>query len=116
MGENNCRAEQGCLFSQDEFRVYKELGCHPCENGYVFRVWAPRARSVSLVGDFNGWNTTALPLSRLGNEGVWQVYTADIAEYDTYKYYVVDENGTGVMKADPYAYHYETRPSTASTT
>ncbi|MBR2338789.1 MAG: 1,4-alpha-glucan branching protein GlgB [Clostridia bacterium] len=114
MGENNCRAEQGCLFSQDEFRVYKELGCHPCENGYVFRVWAPRARSVSLVGDFNGWNTTALPLSRLGNEGVWQVYTADIAEYDTYKYYVVDENGTGVMKADPYAYHYETRPSTAS--
>lgn len=106
--------EQGRLFDQTEFRVYRELGCHACEGGYVFRVWAPRASSVFLVGDFNGWDTAATPLSRVGSEGVWEYRTDALKEYDAYKYYVVDERGNGVMKSDPYAYHFETRPSNAS--
>ncbi len=108
------RTEQNKLFSQDEFRVYRELGCHPEPGGYVFRVWAPAARSVSLVGDFNGWDTAAFPMERVGEEGVWQCRTTQLAEFDRYKYFVIGKNGTGVMKSDPYAYHYETRPSNAS--
>ncbi len=101
-------------FSQEEFRAYEVLGCHPCAEGYVFRVWAPHARSVSLVGEFNGWNSAALPLSCVSDNGIWECCTEQVQEYDTYKYYVVGADGRGVMKSDPYAYHFETRPSTAS--
>ncbi len=103
------------IFDQTDFHAYRHLGCHATSLGrYVFRVWAPCAQSVSLVGDFNGWNTAASPLSRVGEEGVWEIVTDEVHEYDAYKYYVVGQNGQGVMKSDPYAYHYETRPSTAS--
>ncbi len=102
------------VFSQDEFRAYEVLGCHPCEDGYVFRVWAPHARSVSLVGDFNEWNSTALPMTRITDHGVWECCTAEAQEFDAYKYYVIGTDGAGVMKSDPYAYHFETRPATAS--
>lgn len=101
-------------FSQTQFRAYDILGCHSCEEGYVFRVWAPHARSVALVGDFNGWNSTALPLSRVTDNGIWECFTDSVQEYDIYKYYVVGADGVGVMKSDPYAYHCETRPGTAS--
>ncbi len=101
-------------FSQERFYAYDVLGCHPCADGYVFRVWAPHARAVSLVGDFNGWNTTASPMKRITDNGIWETVTADVQEYDAYKYYVVSADGRGVMKADPYAYHYETPPATAS--
>lgn len=102
------------MFEQDNFHIYRELGCHPCAEGYVFRVWAPHAQHVSLVGDFNGWNTAASPMYRVGEEGVWEIVTDQVQEYDTYKYYVISPDGQGVMKSDPYAYHFETRPSTAS--
>ena len=108
------RTAQSTLFKGNAFDVYRELGCHRFGDGYVFRVWAPRAQAVSLVGDFNGWNTAALPLCRVGDEGVWEVVTDAVREYDAYKYYVVGADGNGVMKSDPCAYHYETRPSTAS--
>ncbi len=114
MGNQMSRTEQGRLFAQDGFHVYRELGCHPCENGYVFRVWAPAAHSVSLVGDFNRWNTVATPMTRIGQEGVWQVVTAEVQEFDVYKFYIVGADGKGVMKSDPYAYHYETRPANGS--
>ncbi len=102
------------VFSQEQFRAYEVLGCHACAGGYVFRVWAPHACSVSLVGEFNGWNSAALPLSRVSEDGIWECFTDQVHEYDTYKYYVVGADGRGVMKSDPYAYHFETRPSTAS--
>ncbi len=114
MKTQTSRTALGTLFQGEAFDLYRELGCHRDGNGYVFRVWAPRAQSVALVGDFNGWNTAALPLSRVGSEGVWEVITDAVQEYDAYKYYVVGVDGNGVMKSDPYAYHYETRPSTAS--
>ncbi len=114
MKEQISRTAQSTLFRGNTFDVYRELGCHREGDGYIFRVWAPAARSVALVGDFNGWNTAALPLYRVGNEGVWEVTTNAVQEYDAYKYYVVGADGNGVMKSDPYAYHYETRPSTAS--
>lgn len=101
------------FFSQQQFTVYRWLGCHRTEKGYVFRVWAPRATAVFLCGDFNGWNRQSLPMSAIG-EGVWEVITDAPREYDAYKYYIVSQNGNGVLKSDPYAYHFETRPATAS--
>ncbi|MBQ3259206.1 MAG: 1,4-alpha-glucan branching enzyme, partial [Clostridia bacterium] len=103
------------IFDQTDFHAYRMLGCHATSSGrYAFRVWAPRAQAVSLVGDFNGWNTAAAPLSRVDDTGIWEIVTEAVCEYDAYKYYVVGPDGQGVMKSDPYAYHYETRPSTAS--
>ena len=96
-------------------RTYDILGCHYIGDGeYVFRVWAPNAVKVSLVGDFNEWNPTALPLIRISDKGVWECVASGVEEYDLYKYHIVDKNGAAVMKADPYANHFETRPGNAS--
>ena len=92
--------------------AYEFMGCHKCDGGYVFRVWAPNARAVSLVGDFNGWDTGATPMQ---NEyGVWCVTVDGLSQYDNYKYAVTTCDGRVVLKADPYATHAETAPGTAS--
>ncbi len=101
------------MFSKKRFSIYEWLGCHRIAKGYVFRVWAPRATAVFLCGDFNGWDRQSLPMSNIG-DGVWEVITDTPREYDAYKYYIVSQNGNGVLKSDPYAYHFETRPATAS--
>ena len=85
------------------------------DGAYVFRVWAPHAAAVSLVGDFNGWDPAECPMERLENTDVWEGVRSDIQEYDCYKYAVVpQEGGEPVLKSDPYAYHFETRPANAS--
>ena len=94
-------------------RAFDLLGCHRLVDEYVFRVWAPNARAVSLVGDFNGWDASADPMERV-TDGVWERRTAAPAEYDAYKYAVTGENGDTVLKSDPYAYHFETTPANAS--
>ncbi len=98
-----------------EAHAYRIFGCHPAgDGGYTFRVWAPHARAVSLCGDFNGWNTdSGVPLSSIGY-GVWECTVGGLQPYSAYKYYVVGEDGNGVLKADPFATHCETRPGTAS--
>lgn len=92
--------------------AYELLGCHKTENGFVFRVWAPNAKEVSLVGDFNAWNPAADKMTSTG--GVWQIEKAGLKVYDNYKYAVTDSVGNTVLKADPYAFHAETAPGTAS--
>ena len=101
------------IFSENPFSVYEWLGCHHTKQGYVFRVWAPQASAVFLCGDFNGWDRQSLPMQHIG-DGVWEITTNAPQEYDTYKYHIVSQNGNGVLKSDPYAYHFETRPATAS--
>ncbi len=101
------------MFSKNQFSIYEWLGCHHTTKGYVFRVWAPRAAAVFLCGDFNGWERRSLPMYAIG-EGVWEVITDAPREYDAYKYHIVSQNGNSVLKSDPYAYHFETRPATAS--
>ena len=97
----------------EETRAWKLMGSHPDKDGYTFRVWAPNARSVSLVGDFNGWDASANPMDNLFN-GVWMCHIDGLNRYDAYKYAVCGQNGRTVLKADPYAFHAETRPGTAS--
>ena len=95
------------------FKSYEFLGCHKAEKGFIFRVWAPRAASVHLCGDFNFWNTSALPMKNIGG-GIWEAVAENAAVYDNYKYYLEKQNGGFVYKSDPYAYHTCTRPENAS--
>ena len=63
------------------FKSYEFLGCHKAEKGFIFRVWAPRAASVHLCGDFNFWNTSALPMKNIGG-GIWEAVAENAAVYD----------------------------------
>ena len=92
------------------------FGAHPREAdgqaGWEFRVWAPHAKGVSVVGDFNDWDEKRHPLTRNGE--VWEGFIPGLSEYTCYKYAVTRPDGTCVQKADPYGFHTETRPGTAS--
>ncbi|SDN25176.1 1,4-alpha-glucan branching protein GlgB [Acetanaerobacterium elongatum] len=96
------------------YRAYHFLGCHLTAEGAMFRVWAPRAAQVSVVGDFNGWNKERNLMTRLTEEGIWECFIPGIKQYDSYKYCVFTADGRELLKADPFGYHCETRPQTAS--
>lgn len=107
------------LFKQGtNFESYDFFGVHPVvldgEKGLMFRVWAPAAEAVSLVGEFNGWDPAAQPLENVRSSGVWELFTTLPQEYDIYKYCVTQKGGKAVLKADPYAFHAETRPASGS--
>ena len=90
------------------------LGSHLDDEGATFRVWAPHAAWVSVVGDFNEWSAEANPLEAIGT-GLWETRVAGLQKGDTYKFRVTSRSGYGaVNKADPYALMAETPPATAS--
>lgn len=82
-------------------------------DGYVFRTWAPHAKRVSVVGEFNGWTADADPMQKVERE-IWEGFVPGLQQYDLYKFAVTGQNGQTHLKADPYAFHAETRPGTAS--
>ena len=97
------------------FKAQDFLGAHRVEDGkYVFRVWAPNAAAVFVVGSFNEWNEEASPMAKLNDAGVWEAYIDGIKNFDAYKYLIYTSEGRKLYKADPYARHAETRPGTAS--
>ena len=97
------------------FKAQDFLGAHKIEDGkYVFRVWAPNAASIFVVGDFNGWNEEASPMGKLNEAGVWETYIDGVKNFDAYKFLIYTPEGRKLYKADPYAKHAETRPGTAS--
>ena len=100
-----------------EERAYRYLGCHRESRdgipGFVFRVWAPHAAAVSLTGSFNGWDPAALPMQRLEN-GVFEVFSSDARELDTYKFCIETAKGKRLWKADPYAFYAQRPPESAS--
>ena len=103
------------------FRLFDKMGAHLIEHegakGVHFAVWAPNARLVSLVGDFNDWDHRRHPMRRRTDIGVWEIFIPDIAEARAYKYRIAAADGTVLpLKADPFAFAAELRPSTASLT
>lgn len=106
--------------SGDNFKSYEMLGSHKVKidgvDGWRFAVWAPKAVSVRVVGDFNGWNGYDKMLERIETSGVWYGFFTDIEEGMLYKYAIEAEDGETYYKADPYAVKSELRPSTASVT
>ena len=107
------------LFNQGTYYdAYELLGCHVCsqdsQDGAMFRVWAPNAKSVSLVGDFNSWDNAKHIMTKLGNSGVWEVFARYAKTYDKYKFEITTSRGKKLMKADPYAFYNETNRHDAS--
>lgn len=94
-------------------RAYQMLGAHLTGDGTRFAVWAPNARSVSVIGDFNGWSPAADVMTPVGSSGIWAC-TAAAAKGDTYKYSIETADGTRLEKADPFGFHHETPPATGS--
>ena len=91
--------------------AYEYFGAHPCDGGWVFRVWAPQARCVALCGDFNEWQRW--DMRRLA-DGTWELTVENARQFDAYQYVVTQCDGQEVWKSDPYGFHQETRPSTNS--
>ncbi|MBQ1315721.1 MAG: 1,4-alpha-glucan branching enzyme, partial [Erysipelotrichaceae bacterium] len=89
--------------------AYNVFGAHFTENGVCFRLYAPNARSVRLVGDFNNWNSDATHLKKINKE-VWEVTVPNLPEYAQYKYVIEQADGKFVTKTDPYAFYNEMRP------
>jgi 1,4-alpha-glucan branching enzyme len=100
-------------------KLYEKLGAHPVEfegkAGVVFRVWAPNARSVSLIGGFNQWDKAAMPMAPLGSSGIWEHFVPGLKRGELYKYHIEsNHHGYQVDKADPYGFLQETPPHTGS--
>ena len=111
------RFDAEAFFGGTDSEAYRFLGAHRArrseEEGYLFRLWAPNAARVSVVGDFCGWDAGAYPMAR-SEHGLWERFIPGLKQFDTYKYAVTSARGKTVLKADPYAFHAETRPGTAS--
>jgi 1,4-alpha-glucan branching enzyme len=99
-------------------RLYERLGAHPRKldgvAGVAFAVWAPNARAVSIVGDFNSWDGRLHPMRSLGASGVWEVFLPDVAPGARYKFAIQGRDGRLRLKADPYALRTEVPPANAS--
>ena len=102
------------------FMAYDMFGAHPYSDagkkGYIFRVWAPHAESVSVVGDFNEWNPDANKMEKLLDGETYELFIPGLKEYSIYKYCIRTKDGRSLYKADPYAFHAETPSKTASKT
>lgn len=103
------------------YRLYELFGSHALKvldtEGYYFSVWAPNATYISVIGNFNDWDADAHPLFvRLDNSGIWEGFIPNLAKGESYKYHIVGFQGRKLVKGDPYANFWETRPATASIT
>ncbi|WP_432667267.1 1,4-alpha-glucan branching protein GlgB [Wukongibacter baidiensis] len=99
-------------------KSYNFLGAHLIEHkglkGVSFTLWAPNAKQVNIVGDFNSWIGIDYPMKKVSDSGIWNIFISDLAKEELYKYEIHTEDGDILLKADPYAYYSEVRPNTAS--
>ncbi|MCX5895249.1 MAG: 1,4-alpha-glucan branching protein GlgB [Proteobacteria bacterium] len=107
------------LFSEgNNHKIYDKLGAHKMTvsgvAGVLFAVWAPNALRVSVIGDFNGWDGRRHPMRMRGSSGVWELFIPGLSDGELYKYEIKTQEGSLLIKADPYAFYAETRPKTAS--
>ena len=117
MKQTGRRFDATAFYGGTDSEAYRFLGAHRAqrggEEGYLFRLWAPNAARVSVVGDFCGWDAGAYPMAR-NEHSLWERFIPGLKQFDTYKYAVTSAQEKTVLKADPYAFHAETRPGTAS--
>ena len=109
------------LFGQGtHYKIFEKLGAHPKtykgKAGMYFAVWAPHAKAVGVVGDFNGWDPDAAPMSPLADSGIYEAFIPGVGLGELYKFAITTQEGMILFKADPYAVHAEFRPGTASST
>ena len=105
------------FYSGRDCRAFDYMGAHPFvqdgEQGYLFRVYAPEAEKVSVMGEFNDWNRDVDYMAR-DEQGIWEKFIPNIPEYAAYKYSVWAKSGDVFDKSDPYGFHFETRPGNAT--
>ncbi len=105
------------FLSGKDCRAYEFMGAHPTERdgntGYLFRVYAPEAEKVSVMGEFNNWDRNVNFMMR-DEQGIWETFIPNVWEYAAYKYSVWAKSGDVFDKSDPYGFHSETRPGNAS--
>ena len=107
------------LFEQGTYaKAHTFFGAHKEEidgrQGVVFRTWAPKAKAVSIVGDFNDWDTQSHKMTKISENGVWEGYVEQVKPFDNYRYAIEGAAGKILLKSDPYATHFETAPLNAS--
>ena len=106
------------LFGQgNHYEIYKKLGAHEVtagKKGVYFAVWAPHAKSVSVIGEFNGWDAAAERMERQEPLGIYTVFVPEAKDGQMYKYCIETQSGELIYKADPFANYAELRPGTAS--
>jgi len=107
------------LFGEgNHLKIYEKLGAHLIKfdgtEGVHFAVWAPNAKYVSVVGDFNEWNPSKNPMKLLGSSGIWATFIEGLKEGMLYKYYIHGWDNSVQLKADPYGFFFEVRPKSAS--
>src|SRR4051794_37150970 len=95
-------------------RIYEKLGAHVTDEGVTFGVWAPNAAKVSVVGEWNGWDGRANPMEQRGMSGIWEAVVADAPEGALYRFEVTAQDGSLLLKSDPYATAAEKPPGNAS--
>lgn len=99
-------------------RAWEKMGVHKDvqgnSEGWLFRVWAPQVSSVHVVGDFNGWDPKATPLTRAANSDIWETFVPGLEQGSLYKYVIETDAGELLWKADPFGFYAETCPGTAS--
>lgn len=99
----------------NECRAFEYMGAHKTLDGYVFRTFAPNAQTVSVVGTFNNWDRNINHMKKITSNGIWEcLISGNILEYSEYKYSIITLFGNEILKADPYGFHFETRPATAT--
>ena len=100
------------------YQIYDKLGAHPVvidgQAGVYFAVWAPHAAAVSVIGEFNGWDTEASPMEEIENSGIFEAFLPGATGHPMYKYQITTADGRSFAKADPFATYAELRPGTAS--
>ncbi len=108
--------EQGIYYFHQgtNYRSYELLGAHYNLEYTIFRVFAPNAKIVSVVGEFNNWDTRANVMQRISNNGLYEAKIDHIAEYACYQYAILTQDDRLLFKSDPYGYHSELRPLKAS--
>src|SRR5512135_180925 len=101
------------------YKKYEKLGSHIREiegmKGIHFVVWAPNAEAVSVIGDFNGWDSGPHPMQSLGDSGIWEIFIPGLGEGTLYKFEIRSRfSGYVTQKADPFGFYFEVRPKSAS--
>ena len=107
------------LFGQGtHYEIYNKMGAHLTtldgKAGMYFSVWAPKAKMVYVIGEFNQWNETEYPMHRISDGGIYDIFIPGVKEGQLYKFLIISQNGKKLYKADPYANAAELRPGTAS--
>jgi 1,4-alpha-glucan branching enzyme len=104
--------------SGTHYNIYDKLGAHPCAidgiTGTLFRVWAPAARRVSVIGSFNSWDGRVHQMRSLENSGIWELFIPGVTEKALYKFEIRTQHRDLLKKSDPYQFYGELRPKTAS--